>query len=468
MKNALKILIFFCLLLTPLAYADVINVPSEQQTIQAAIDISSEGDTILVAVGHYMERVSFHGKNVLVTSEFLFDPDPSIIQETVIDGAEVLPNDGASDTASVVIFVSGEGPAATLYGFTITRGKGTLAGIYGNSRKGGGIFCVDSSPTIMYNYIKVNEAADGGGIYATLSSARIEHNTIFYNAAGSGGGIMTRNSDAHIINNTIDSNLSDEHGAGITATGDPQPLIRNNIVSYNVGWGIESLCDDSLLVDYDNVFSDDYGSYLGNVIVGPGEIHCPPEYIDAFAGNYQLEPFSPSLEAGSNDYGVVPPNGGDRLDQGAWEYHYVVGCNFLRFFDTPTQAVPCDTISWDIRLRNKTDSTQVYDIWIDVSGPKCRLIDYILDWEFPAKTTFYGTVKLYVPCNAPPGLYIPKGKVGEFDDFIFTVESFEGEVLPAPRKILKHGPWLEDGQIVQDEDWWVQVDVDPRPVYNTE
>gem|GEM_PF-1666234 len=464
MKNILVVLVVFSLLVVPRVCADVINVPGEQGTIQAAINFSTDGDTILVEPGNWPERVSFRGKSVLVTSRFLFEGDPSIIQETIIDGTELQPNASLSDSASVVSFTSGEGPGSMLVGFTITGGSGTIAGV-NDTRKGGGVFCIESSPTLMYNYIKENEAYDGGGIYLFKSSARVERNTVFYNVAEFGGGIMTRHSDATIVNNTIDANNSGAHGAGIMATGSDQPLIRNNIISWNIGWAIESTCDDSVFVNYNDVIGNGCGRYLGNIIEGAGEIHCPPEFVDPAGGDYRLEPYSPCLEAGHNDYGVVPENGGDRLDQGAWEYYYVVGCNFLKFFNTPTETSPCDTISWDIQLTNRTDSVQVYDVWVDVSGPKCRLIDYILDWEFPPKTTFYGTVSFFVPCNALPGLYIPKGKVGEFDEFIFTVESFEGEVVPAPRTIIKKGPVLEDDQIIPEEDWWVEIDINSRPYY---
>jgi hypothetical protein len=77
-----KIIIFSTVLFTPfimLAQGNRINVPDDFNTIQGAIKSSADGDTILVAPSTYYENVNFRGKNVLLSSHYLFDEDVNFI-----------------------------------------------------------------------------------------------------------------------------------------------------------------------------------------------------------------------------------------------------------------------------------------------------------------------------------------------------------------------------------------------------
>jgi hypothetical protein len=129
-----------------------IHVPSQFSTIQAAIDSSADGDTIIVQPGTYAENIDYNGKAITLTST---NPlDAAVVASTIIDG---------NLNGSVVTFDSGETPNSVLTGFTIRNGSGTLIN---GKRYGGGIYCgFQSTPTIARNKIMNNTADVGGAIY---------------------------------------------------------------------------------------------------------------------------------------------------------------------------------------------------------------------------------------------------------------------------------------------------------------
>jgi len=94
-------------------------VPSDQPTIQAGIDASVNGDTVLVADGTYTgvgnRGIRYNGRIIVVKSEN--GPDSCVIDCQGLDGG--------------FIFRSGEPPAAILDGFTIINGFASHGG--GNS-----------------------------------------------------------------------------------------------------------------------------------------------------------------------------------------------------------------------------------------------------------------------------------------------------------------------------------------------
>lgn len=200
--------------ITTFSSATIINIPDDYQSIQEGIDASVDYDTVLVAPGRYLENVNLRGKDVLLTSHFMFDKNADYIFNTIIDGSNQL----HPDTGSTILVINLEGPFTTIQGFTITGGTGTLNEWQAGSidRTGGGIFVQNSLPVIQYNYIVGNMATDDAGLYS----------------AG-GGGIRVIAGNPIIQNNIIAHNQG-HYGAGI-GLGFCAPIIRNNVIAYNTG-----------------------------------------------------------------------------------------------------------------------------------------------------------------------------------------------------------------------------------------
>ena len=70
------------------AFPAVLNVPAEYSSIQDGIDEALDDDTVLVADGHYFERIDLLGKDIIVSSEILLDEDTSHITATIIDAGQ--------------------------------------------------------------------------------------------------------------------------------------------------------------------------------------------------------------------------------------------------------------------------------------------------------------------------------------------------------------------------------------------
>jgi hypothetical protein len=120
MKKHILLLLLFVIHVSCI-FCTTLKVPLNYPTIQAAILASTNADTIEVSPGTYFENINFRGKKILVTSLFYLTKDTSYISSTIINGSTPI----NPDTASCVIFNSGEDSTSILQGFTLTGGKGT-------------------------------------------------------------------------------------------------------------------------------------------------------------------------------------------------------------------------------------------------------------------------------------------------------------------------------------------------------
>ncbi len=208
-------------------------------TIQAAIDYSVDSDTVLVQPGTYAENIDFNGKNIVLGSLFLTTQDTSFIAQTVIDG---------QFSGPTVSSINGEN--GQLSGFTIIHGNPGVK-LEGNTTlsidhciisnnsftSGGGIYCNNSSPTIIATEVIANTSQSGGGLYITSSSSNPVFKDVLVKnnySSGVGGGIYLILADATIENITFDGNTSGAEGGGLWVDG-CSPTINRCVFIGNTG-----------------------------------------------------------------------------------------------------------------------------------------------------------------------------------------------------------------------------------------
>lgn len=288
------------------------------QSIQAAINGATHGDTVIVSQGTYTENIFFNGKNIVLTST---DPDsPAIVAATIIDG---------SGNTSAVTIDSGEASTCVMTGFTITNSSGR------------GVLCINSSPSITNCIFDRNQASlDGGGMRNYNSNPMLKNCIFSDNTANFGGGMYNENSSPVLTNCEFRRNSAKE-GGGIQNEINGNPVLTNCIFSDNSalwrGGGVNNF-DDGNPVLINCLFignSSDQGGGIGNyynsnpVITnsilwdnlneiyndatssttvsysnvkggwpGEGNIDANPLFVNVAGGNYRFQAGSPCVDSG--------------------------------------------------------------------------------------------------------------------------------------------------------------------------
>jgi hypothetical protein len=265
--------ILLLLHITGWCLANVINVPADQTTIQAAINAAANGDTVLVQPGTYLEHINFAGKSICVASLYLTTGDESYISQTVIDG---------NRNGTVVSFHNGEDSTSVLCGLTITngfadRGGGIDCNMYtsptldhliiknnGATEFGGGILCWRATPRIQNVLIMDNYCNNAGGGISAVSSSRpiLNRVTVAFNEAQVGGGIhlLMGSGYTYLTNVTVAHNTAFEYG-GVGGVGfgsshtDAVAIVVNSIIHNNTNGdaGITFPWDGSAEISYSNI-----------------------------------------------------------------------------------------------------------------------------------------------------------------------------------------------------------------------
>jgi hypothetical protein len=151
----------------------------EAPTIQAAIDSTTHGDTVLVADGVYTGEgnwvLDFRGRHIILRAEN--GPQLAIID---CQGSSASPR-------RAFTFENGEDSTFIVDGFTIRNGYGPA---YNYTSSGGAMFFNITSPTIKNCVFIGNEAAAGGALYAYRGKPKLINCSFAGNSATVGSALF--------------------------------------------------------------------------------------------------------------------------------------------------------------------------------------------------------------------------------------------------------------------------------------
>ncbi len=339
--------------------ARILNVPSEYATIQAGIDASINGDTVLVAEGVYEETLAVENRNIFLSGS-------GLPESTLVDGYIVFRGESI-DTSCVLqgftirkrsslfhdlVVITGASPKVQgniVFGggwrsyamVTLRRSQAVIRSniIRGNytDYQGHGVKSDSGYPMIEKNVIIYNNAMSGFSTIewgVIIDAGILKYNLIAGNGASgyegaSGGGVRTGDGPYEIVNNTIvgnwaDAGMSRPFGGGlyfhVPGIGDRISIRNNIIVNNRYLFGAYGIISDSNWNgwDYNLVYDNDSTDYIG---FEPGlhDIQADPHY----ASNFHLLPGSPCIDSGDPSSPLDPDS--TRADIGAYFFDQSVG-----------------------------------------------------------------------------------------------------------------------------------------------
>ncbi len=152
----------------------------DAQTIQDAIDLSSNGDTIVVAPGIY---------SPVASSGFDFGGRTGIVLQSENGAGVTIIDCQGSESAPrrAFTFANDEDSTFIIDGFTIRGGYGEY---FSGGASGGGILINNCAPTIQNCVFTDNSATYGGAVYAYRKPVRLTNCTFAGNSAPYGAAVL--------------------------------------------------------------------------------------------------------------------------------------------------------------------------------------------------------------------------------------------------------------------------------------
>ncbi len=209
---------FLSALATP-SHGDILQVPSQYPTIQAAIDAAQPGDEVVIADGVYTgpgnKDLDFAGKPITVRSA---SGDPATC---IID---------CEQQGRGFRFHNGETAASVIQDLTIRNGNAT----YG----GGGVYCIMASPTISNCCISGSTGIGWGGAVCGYScSPTLVNCTMTGNTADFGGALYFWGAGNPTVVNCTLSHGTAYYGGGMVCGGDANATLLSCVLTDNIASG---------------------------------------------------------------------------------------------------------------------------------------------------------------------------------------------------------------------------------------
>lgn len=286
--------------------AAIILVPQEQPTIAAGIAAANPGDTVAVSPGTYNEHNIQITNGITVTS--ISGPTNTII-DSQHSGKGFIVSPPASASVRIV-------------GFTIQNGQMP-------DYDGGGAVFVTSGNCVISKCIIQGVSGPADYTYGPINNNNAAANVlvdtciVLNNFAANGAGIMACNvQNCWIYNNTGGNNcmaLDGCNATNCTVYGNGGGYLSN---PWTVGGASGGNYDNCIfwnnLPSYNNqeLYQPSSVSYciVEGGFSGTGNLSSDPLFVNAVAGNFNLQTNSPAI--GTGDPAILKPNG-SRSDIGA-------------------------------------------------------------------------------------------------------------------------------------------------------
>jgi len=343
-----------------------ISVPQDAISIQTALNLACDGDTIYVSAGTYNESLTIPKENITLKGTSGTSPENVIID---------------SGNTGSVITVGNAGfnvEGLTLRGAT-SGSSFSGAGLFINGayNKNGIYFAQYAMNVTARNLIIKNNSI---GILITnvsLGTINLERNLITSNSTG----IDTSNigsSQLYITNNTIAGNSGNGY---YDWAGGGYRTFRNNIIALNGKYGVNPHYQSNTTALYNDLWNNALGNYFYSgssnnkysfmPSPGTGELAVDPKFVSST--DYHLQSNSPVINVG--DPSISDPDG-SRVDMGA--YPTVISSATLSLSSTPSgatvtnidsgysycQSTPCNSVQVAVppnSVNIKISKTGYYD-----------------------------------------------------------------------------------------------------------
>ena len=334
-----------------------------KQTIQAAVDASVDGDTVLVTNGVYnigaKPAPGYNVNNrVMINNKALTVRSLNGAAGTVIEGSGTS-RFGTADAIRCVYMASSYGHSPSLEGFTLRYGA-TFSASQTNSGfngRGGGIYALNTIDNHIRDCVIENCIAnEAGGVFGgALERCRIRYNRAISSAGGVWNGAI-RSSIIYANEAKYAAGASFNTLRGCTVVGNKSDYgsgasncnFMNCIIWGNVRNGIV----DNYTSSPSGTFS--YTCTTPMPTIGSGNIAADPLFLTNVAGDYRLQTNSPCRNTGTNSWATEawdilwsPRIQEGVVDMGAFEYPVPTnGPSLLYYADASRPDDSGDGLSW--------------------------------------------------------------------------------------------------------------------------
>jgi len=280
--------------------ATTIHVPADYSTIQAGINASNDGDTVLVAEGTYAENLILEKEIVLASHAIYDDLDSDWTINENVQGTIV--NGGLNGSCLVIRYGNIQ---PTVIGFTFENGVGSSMFIDNGcsdtqERSGGAMVVYKAYPTVNYNRFMNNgldtdsgqNTANGGAI-SHFADDDVEFDEDRNNASQNNNSSRDIPEEINFQNNFFENNTSG-NGENIYSHGYEGDINVSGSVFENID------CEMSMVNDFVLRSIENEANYIQNDISGncieENAYYVSPMGDDGNSGT-EAEPFRSILHA---------------------------------------------------------------------------------------------------------------------------------------------------------------------------